>query len=245
MTIEEELGRLLHDDRLDLVARPDAIEAVVAGARRVRRRRTAAVGAATAVALVAAGLGVSVLGGPSSLSTVDPAWSQTTTATTTAAPGGTTVVLPPHTVVETVTVTVTQGPPRPDAGYGPVKFGMTEQEVAATGLVTRVPGGECAAFTWTSDPGTVNAVLVAPGEGVVRIKLPGGAKTSAGVGTGATLQRLKSAYPQGKQHGEHSFHVLMPGDVGWTYEFVLDAGTVVEIRMQRLGADCWQQGVQR
>ncbi len=248
MNIEEELGRLLHDDRLDVRARPDATEVVVAGARRVRRRRTAVVGVATAVALVASGWGVSALGGSLSLPPVDPAVLPTTTTTTatTASSGGTTVVPPPHTVVETVTVTVTKGPAPPNVGYGPVKFGMTEQEVAATGLVTAAPGGECAAFAWTSEPGTANAVLVARGRGVVRIELPADGKTSKGIGVGSTLERVKAEYPAGAQaHGGGSYDVVMPGDVAWKYVFALDAERVVGIRMQRLTADCAQQGEQR
>ncbi|MFD0200138.1 MULTISPECIES: hypothetical protein [Saccharothrix] len=244
MNIEEELGRLLQDDRLNVVARPDATEVVVAGARRVRRRRTAVVGAVTAIALVASGWGVTALGGSLSLPTVDPAVLPTTT-TTTAPAGPVTVTAAPSTVVETVTVTVTQGPQRPNIGYGSVKFGMTEQEVAATGLVTAAPGGECVAFNWTSDPGTVNAVLVARGQGVVRIKLPSDGKTSTGIGVGATVAQLQEKYPAGEQHSPGFYDVPMTGDVGWKYVFVLEAEKVVEIRMQRLTADCWAQGEQR
>jgi hypothetical protein len=246
VNLEEELGRLLHDDRLDVRPRPDATEVVVAGARRARHRRTAVVGAVTAVALVASGWGVTALGGSLSLPPVDPAVLPTTTTTaTTATPaGGTEVAPPPHTVVETVTVVVTVGPTRPNVGYGAVKFGMTAQEVAATGLVTGAPGGECAAFTWTSDPGTANAVLVAPGQGVVRITLPAAGTTSKGIGVGSTLEQVKAQYPQGEPtHG--GYQVQMTGDVGWMYVFALDAERVVGIRMQRLTADCAQQGEQR
>ncbi|QQQ76550.1 hypothetical protein IOD16_37095 [Saccharothrix sp. 6-C] len=245
MNLEEELGRLLNDDRLDVRARPDATEVVVTGARRVRRRRTAVVGAVTAVALVASGWGVTALGGSLSLPSVDPAVLPTTTTTTTST-GGVTAAPPPHTVVETVTVSVTKEQARPNVGYGAVKFGMTEQEVTATGLVTRAPGGECAAFTWTSDPGIANAVLVARGRGVVRIELPATGTTSKGIGVGSTLERVKAEYPTGQQaYGGGSYDVVMPGDVAWKYVFALDAERVVGIRMQRLGADCAQQGEQR
>lgn len=251
MNIEEELGRLLHDDRLDVRARPDATEVVVAGARRVRHRRVAVVGAVTAVALVASGWGVTALSGSLSLPSVDPAVLPTTTAATTAATtatpaGGTAVVPPPHTVVETVTVVVTKESARPDVGYGAVKFGMTEQELAATGAVTAAAGGECAAFAWKSDPGNANAVLVARGAGVVRIELPADGRTSAGIGVGSTLEQVKAKYPAGVEpYGGGSYDVLMPGDVAWKYVFALDAERVVGIRMQRLGADCAQQGEQR
>ncbi|MGH3863358.1 hypothetical protein [Actinokineospora sp.] len=55
MNLDDELQRLFADERLDVPVRPGATEAVVAGARRVRRRRvaTAAVGGAAALSLLA------------------------------------------------------------------------------------------------------------------------------------------------------------------------------------------------
>ena len=63
-------------------------------------------------------------------------------------------------------------------------------------------------------------------------------------GVGSTLEQVKAQYPQGEPtHG--GYQDSMTGDVGWMYVFVLDAERVVGIRMQRLTADCAQQGEQR
>lgn len=65
--LDVELRRLFRDDRLDLAPKPDAGERIVAGARRIRRRRRALVsGAATlsVLGIVAGGLVLGQLGSP-------------------------------------------------------------------------------------------------------------------------------------------------------------------------------------
>ncbi|UQS27022.1 hypothetical protein L1857_31595 [Amycolatopsis thermalba] len=66
MNLEDELSRLFSDERLDVPVRPGAELLVVAGARRRRYRRNAAVatgGALTMVALIAVGITLSGIGG--------------------------------------------------------------------------------------------------------------------------------------------------------------------------------------
>lgn len=81
MDLDEELRRLFDDlsdgDRLDIRIRPGAERAVLAGVRRVRRRRCLAAGAVALVVLVGGGIAAAASGTAHSLS---PAESSTVRA---------------------------------------------------------------------------------------------------------------------------------------------------------------------
>jgi hypothetical protein len=89
MNIDDELHRLFTDDRLDLPIRAGAEAAVVAGARRLRRRRTvvtAAVGTATVVALFAVAASLPRFGGSESGPAAGPEIAAETTLSTVPSP---------------------------------------------------------------------------------------------------------------------------------------------------------------
>lgn len=103
----------------------------------------------------------------------------------------------PSVATEVVTHTVTK-PPKIDSrlGYGALKLGMTLEEAKATGLAGTdfhvSSDGQCR-FN--------DNITVTTRGGVERIVLPKDAKTSAGIGVGATLTDVKKAYPSAAEDG--------------------------------------------
>jgi hypothetical protein len=256
--LDDELRRLFQDDRLEIQVRPGADEAVVTGARRVRRRRIALASAGSTfavAAIVAGGIALSGIGGPTSLPPAD-----TNVVGTTSTPAGSTSAAAPQapqTVVSTViqTVTVPAGTGQPPGnnmpngpvGYGKLKLGMTEADAVATGGLK--PGPEdalgCHTFFTETYPDMVGAVVIAPKSGVVRITLPSSGKTSAGVGAGSTVAEIKAKYPNANE-SRNGLTVPMSGTPSWYYVFAVDGsgglftGTekVVRVRMEQVSNEC-------
>lgn len=161
MNLDDELQRLFADERLDVPVRHGATEAVVAGARRVRRRRIAlsAVGGAAALSLLAGtaivlakpgpahsvpGAEISATGevtatatersdDPAPTSVNAPGNSGTRTGSVTGKPTSSTTVPPSDFQPEDGTDgTVPFGPD----GYLALRLGMTAEQAEATGLIT-------------------------------------------------------------------------------------------------------------
>jgi hypothetical protein len=135
------------------------------------------------------------------------------TSTPTAAP----TFAPPVPTMSYATPVMTQtvtNPPKLDdrLGYGALKLGMTLDEAKATGLAGTnfhvVRDGQC----------TYNdTVTVTDKGGVERIVLPKDAKTSAGIGVGATLEDVKKAYP-GATEDALGYFAEIPGDARLLFE---------------------------
>jgi hypothetical protein len=128
MNIDDELNRLFTDDRLDLPIRAGAEASVVAGARRLRRRRTAVtatVGAATVVALFAVAASLPGLGG----SAPDPAAGPEVAAETTLS----TVPSPPSISTGAGTGTVPTSEPAAPNGEPRSGRGTTRRNPPASG----------------------------------------------------------------------------------------------------------------
>jgi len=222
--LDDELRRLFQDQRLDIPVKPGADHAVVTGARRVRRRRMALASAGSAVAvaaLVAGGVALAGLGGPSSMP-----------------PAG-----PPSTVTKTVVVDST-APSYASIGYGVLKLGMTEADAVATGFLTKsgVDDRGCHQYMSQGQPGLVGSVVVSPAAGVVQITLPTDAKTPMGIGAGSTVAEVKTRYPAVTEvHA--GFVVRMSGTPSWNYRFdvsgIDDTDTVSLIRMQLTAPECF------
>jgi hypothetical protein len=167
VNLDDDLRRMLADldadERLDVPVRPGAAEVIVAGARRVRRKRIAAVTAASALTAAAVVVGgfVLVAGGPEAL---PPATSDLQIAPESSVPSAGSTSRVPSSVSGRTTASGTrpggQGPggggggggggdqqptvdpPPPPSGtqIGPASFlalrlGMTYDEAAATGMV--------------------------------------------------------------------------------------------------------------
>lgn len=228
MDLDDELRRLFQDQRLDIPVRPGADEAVVIGARRVRRKRIALASAGSTfavAALVAGGIALSGLGGASSMPPAGPS---------------------PSTV--TRTVTVESKPSTSDSvGFGVLKLGMSEAAAVATGFLTRGPDDALGCHTYFTQgyPQMEGAVVVSPTTGVVRITIPETAKTSMGIGVGSTLAELKARYPAATEY-DSGFTFITNSTPSWYYKFLVDGtggsfqdtDVVKTIRMQLESPEC-------
>jgi hypothetical protein len=121
------------------------------------------------------------------------------------------------------------------AGVGKVKLGKTFRELRAAGLIGRLRQG-CE----LSGPNTRSARLKAPLKGSVdftrtsprrvkRIAVRGGAK-ARGVGIGATVAQIKTAFPKAKvdHTTEQLFRITLvkiPKDGGGRIQFAVDVDT--------------------
>jgi hypothetical protein len=191
MNLDDELRRLFADERLDLAVRPDAELTIVAGARRIRRRRfVAGTVAAVAVAMVV-GSGIALAGaaGPESVPaarTADPVvpTTMTTVPTTTTTPvtSATSGDEAPEYALDTI------GP----WTYGPLRLSMSEAQARDTGLLGAVEvTGECVKYraTYGGD------VVVSKKYGVVIIRVSRPVSTAKGVHVGSMIAEVKAAYP--------------------------------------------------
>jgi len=160
--LDDELGRLFADDRLDVPVRAGAVEAVVSGARRVRRRRIAlasAGGAMAVTALVVGGIALAGVGGtqslpPASQNTVTISQTSSVVPTTrvimpTLVPGNTATgsqsIMPRKSTPPATSVTTTPPPASSAAipagrligpmAYGDVQLGTSWDVMRASGVV--------------------------------------------------------------------------------------------------------------
>lgn len=221
MDLDDELRRLFQDQRLDIPVKPGADDAVVTGARRVRRRRRALASAGSAfavAALVAGGVALAGLGGPTSMPPAGPA---------------------PSTVTKTVSVEPST-PVSGSVGYGVLKLGMAEADAVSTGFLTRGPDDSLGCHTYFTQghPDAVGAVVISPTAGVVRITLPDDAKTSMGISVGASVADLKARYPKAVEH-DFGFTVTANGTPSWVYVFLVESEAVTRIRMQLDTRECF------
>lgn len=103
-------------------------------------------------------------------------------------------------VTEITTVTVTNPAQQPESlvkidnrlGYGALKLHMTLEEAVAAGMEDVELGPEPGACTRTDN------VAISRKYGIERITLPAEAKTSLGIGVGATVADVKKVYPGAK-----------------------------------------------
>lgn len=149
-------------------------------------------------------------------------------------------------VTETVTSTVTP-PAQPNAvvstdnrpGYGALKLGMTFAEAKATGMIGNLPELDNHPDVCVAN----GTVAISKKYGVERITLPGDAKTSAGIGVGATYAAVKKSYPAVVEYNK-GYYARMSGfqiefvskdDVAMPYK---DTDTVKDIKLRSLETNC-------
>jgi hypothetical protein len=253
--LDDELRRLFADDRLDLPVARNAGVAVAAVARRRRRNRvalTAAGGVLAVVAVVFAGLALSGIGRPGTVSsatgpvltmTIPPASPTTSTPAPTpqVAPGGLVYVLGP-------------------VGYNKLTLGLPLEEATKAGLFPKTAGttvsAGCLRYTMlingvyvglkpsgTAAP-TVPVtgkleVLVSLREGVVELSGDPLLRTPEGIGVGVPEQMLVQAYPKLDRSSHGTATVQVSGNPRAVYVFGLSgSGTVTSFSLRLAKSDC-------
>jgi len=213
MNIDDELRRLFDDERLDLAIRPGAEQQIVAGARRIRRRRFATATACGIVALVVVGGGIALAGTggqeslPPAVSTTDPVPTTSSAAPSTTAPTSTT--RPPSTPTGTIEDAKIADTTAPEStattpvyyfdvidswSYGPLELLMSGPDALDTGLLGAVVFADerCARYTATYG----GDVVVSKRYGVVAIRVTRPVTAPEGIHIGSTVAEIKTTYPQ-------------------------------------------------
>jgi hypothetical protein len=258
MNLDEELHRLFADERLDLAVRPGAERTILAGARRIRRRRfVVSTAAVVAVGmLVGGGIALAGSGGPESLPparTPDPVVAPTTTTappvTTTSPPPVTSRTVPavPDTKVTSETSVVTAEAfsantitPRT---YGPLRLGMRGPAAHDTGLLGAVQMSDEWCVKYAATYG--GSVVVSEKYGVVAIRVTRQVSTAKGIHIGSTVAEVKAAYPNAVEYRDGLY---VPTDVGMMGFFVggvhmhhtpwPDTGVIERIEIGANKSDC-------
>ncbi|WP_330271700.1 hypothetical protein OG205_32190 [Lentzea sp. NBC_00516] len=263
--LDDQLRKLFSDDRLDVHSPPVAVETVVRGATRLRRRRAAITGAFAVAVLVGAGAGLAQLGKGRSddtvsayLTTATPTSSTSTPQTSVSTFTSTVVVTtnpPPNSNGANPDTPSTPGrsdqksdppppPPTPEAQpgrYGSLSLGMSEGDALATGSLVEPstpadPENRCRAYATKSVPDS-NAVIISPARGIARITLASFAKTPKNVGVGSKVTDVKAAYANATQSGSNVV-VSMNATPAWSYIFESDGATVTTVFMRLNANDC-------
>jgi hypothetical protein len=193
--LDGELRRLFGDARLDVRPREGAEEAVVAGARRIRRRRAARAtvgGALTAVLLVAGSL---ALTGPQSTPDTEPIGQALTPP---AGASNRTTSMPRPMSTDSPSLSrgpLLSGPVLGPTGYGTLKLGMSFQDAKATEMLAGAdtPPTSCMTYQLSEGTSAVSSASVSPTGGVFRFTADG-ARTPEGIEVGSTSAQLRAAY---------------------------------------------------
>ncbi|RSM65340.1 hypothetical protein DMH04_49200 [Kibdelosporangium aridum] len=261
MDLEDELNRLFKDERLDMRAAPDAETHVVAGAKRVKRRRVAMMSAAGVLSAAVLAGGAFVLAQPSPQSSqmanqptdlpVDnpssapsqapPSSTTTEMSTLPSAPSATSrpVEPTPGTVRNPPSATSTTVPPIAPAatlgpnGFGKMRLGMTEDELLATGQVQATQKPPTTGCTSYATKTAGGTVWVSPDSGVVGFVFRSGVATPERVGIGSTLDAVKTAYPDFSGNS-----AKVPGNASAKYQFSFTGGKVSGLNLLAAQQDC-------
>jgi hypothetical protein len=261
VNLDDELRRIFSDEeRLDLPLRDDAVASVVTGARRIRRRRLAAIAASgTLVAAMLAGGAVvlSGLGAPEPLPPVGqaPTAVPTTVGPTTsapAAPGSASQGPPPQGTASKTITHRSSTPPPPKVpigpnGYNGLALGMTAQVAESTGTIVAnsepTSSKGCLGYDYKGSPNLPNhySVLISPTVGVVRIAGRSDAITPEGLTVGASESEMRRLYPvpSNGHRGTDEWVTAVPANSAAQYWIIVRNQSVAEIRIELKSQDCY------
>lgn len=260
--VDSELRRLFADSRLDVAPRPGAGDTVVAGARRIRRRRAAYTGAGAVATIVALVLGAVLVppvlrGGGQHAATpaggrADHASRAVSTAISarqlptslpirqTPPTTGSAVRAPPASPLVS-----TLAPPSPATltplGFGKLGLGMAYRQAMATGMLVAPADevrkrGSCGRYQFAVRGGGIKSVVLSadPAVGIVRIHA-GTARTPSGVGVGTPVRKLRAAYPRITR--DSATYSVSTGSRS-RYVFHVANGVVTEFQLVSTNAPC-------
>ncbi|CAM3992898.1 hypothetical protein KIPE111705_35145 [Kibdelosporangium persicum] len=255
MDLEDELNRLFHDERLDMRVAPDAETHVVAGARRVRRRRVALMSAAGVLSAAVLAGGAFVLARPTPPSNgiaQQPTLPIETTSspTPTGAPSssgptesstrpevqapsaGTSRPAAPTAGTRSTTPPPSATIPSPvglailgPSGVGRMRLGMTEEQLLATSQVHSPERSSAGCALYTSKTAT-GTVHLSADKTVVAFAFTSGVVTPERVTIGSPEEAVRAAYS-----GMTGNSVRAPGNANATYEFTFIGGKVSKIAL--------------
>ncbi|EOD68188.1 hypothetical protein [Amycolatopsis vancoresmycina] len=263
--LEQRLRTLFADERLDLPPPPDAGTVIVAGARRRRRRRhvvQAVAGVAAAVVAVSGGLtmvrlhtedGTAVMSADGTESSVKPPENLTQgrpPEPSTPGPTSTHDIRgsqpagsPPSKTPQSSDPSPSRLPPvvtgpRLDVdGFGTVKLGMSDQQIAAQGVTLSNPNPVATCTVYNATGGGVPApatIVVSKSAGLLVITPDQAVHTAEGIGNGATRQQVLAAYPGAK---EQPGAITAPAATA-EFEFLLEDSVVTHTSLSVVNADC-------
>jgi hypothetical protein len=251
--LEDSLKRLFQDSRLDMRVATDAEEAVVRGARRVRRRRVAMISTAGVMSLAVLAGGTFLLARPAPQPT-EVATQPTDLPITTTEPTPPTEQSPqeaqPSPPTTTTTSTTNQTPPssRPGqtpgpptavvaigpTGYGTFRLGMSEAQLTASRKeIQAEPVSDAASCARYRTQGTTDTstLTVSRRHGLVAITVTTNAQTPQGITIGSTDAQVNSTY-------RSTLTVTVPDNPNANFQFRYTDGKVSEITLAAKQSDC-------
>ncbi|WP_410637862.1 hypothetical protein [Amycolatopsis sp. lyj-346] len=263
--LERRLRALFADERLDLPPPPEAGTAIVAGARRrSRRRHTVQAVAGVAAAVVAVGGGLTMIrfhteegtavmsadgtgtgakppedltaGRPPEPSTPGPTGTQSIHAS--APPETSPSPRPPSSPSPSTLASVITGPLLAADGFGKLKLGMSEADVAeeAVTLSEVQAGASCTVYKAQGSGVPASAsVVISKAAGLVVVTPDVATHTAEGIGAGSSKDQILAAYPAAK---EESGSVVAPAGAAAEYRFRLDETGVVQASLTSVTQDC-------
>ncbi|WIY04283.1 hypothetical protein QRX60_10715 [Amycolatopsis mongoliensis] len=264
--LEQRLRRLFADERLDLPPPPNAGTTIVAGARRRRRRRQgvlAVTGVAAAVVAVSGGLtmvrlhaedGTAVMSADGSSLSVKPPENLTAgRQPESSVPGPTSTQdievsappasptsrasRPPSAQPPSKVSPVLSGPLLDPDGFGTIKLGMSEAQIAAQGVTLgdAQTGASCTVYSAQGSGVPASAsVVISKAAGLVVVTPDAVAHTAEGVGGGSTKAQVLAAYPAAK---DEPGGVVAPVGAA-AFHFRLAADRVVQTSLMSANQDC-------